>query len=848
MSKKRGAKSKSMPVFGRSNEQTQFLEALKLYESKSYKKSIKILDGTLKKDSAFVDALALKGLDLLSLGEKSDAESYVKNALNKIEGTTASPICCHVLGIYMRTTKKYAESVKWFQASLNNGSTNQQIYRDLATLQSQIGDLKGALVSRKKYWEAYLGYRANWTALAIAQDINGEHQQAVNTLSQFEKLVEGKLGEAEMYEHNECLMYKNEIMYRAAGNNKEKLQNVLKHLNDIEPNVYDKYGLLEEKASIYMKLGELKEASKIYRTLIKRNPDDFRYYKLLEVALGVQGHIPLRKALYEKLQSFYPRSEPPVFIPLTFIEDEKELSQKLKDYIIPQLQRGVPAAFCNVKPLYQARASVVPSLLEQIVVDYSLTLDPTKEPLPYIWTCYYLAQHFLHLKQFQKSQEFIDRAIKHTPTLVELYIFKGRVLKHLGLLEEAAETLEAGRKLDLQDRFINTKTVKYYLRANNIEKATDIASLFTKNDDSVNGIKDLHLVEAAWFIIEQAEAYYRLYVTSSRKLQNLVTKAEELEAKEDPEVEALIRDIKIEEWETKKNQGLALKRFQAISKFYDQFEDDQLDFHSYCMRKGTPRAYIDMLKWAKTIYTKPVYVRALKGAFKIYSKLHDNSKLTEEEDIFSRISKLMKRHAKKAKKETSTINKGKNEEKKQVLAYPEADDEDVFGTVLLNTKEPLKAFSETFYSKYSEQVTELEKDYPLEFNFQYRSGKLALCLAALSKYTKYHGQKCGLAGAMAITLLLSTKDEASFDVIGKKVAIKGLESLFPELPSSEKDKEEFDWLNYFTENFNGHDLNALSFIYGYKNLFDSSKVKEMILQELANCEPFTQNAVLQYKL
>lgn len=848
MSKMRSAKGKGLPIFGRSNEQSQFLEALKLYESKSYKKSIKLLDTTLKKDAGYVDALCLKGLDLLSLGEKSDAESYVKNAVSKIQGTTASPICCHVLGIYMRATKKYSESVKWFQASLDNGSTNQQIYRDLATLQSQIGDFKGALASRKKYWESFMGYRANWTALAIAQDINGEHQQAVNTLSQFEKLVEGKLGEAEMYEQNECLLYKNEIMYRAAGSNKDKLQNVLKHLNDIEPNVYDKYDFLEEKASIYMKMGEMKEASKVYRTLIKRNPDDFRYYQLLEVALGVQSHNPLRMKLYERLQSFYPRSEPPKFIPLTFIEDETELKEKLKAYVIPQLQRGVPAAFCNVKPLYKSRASVIPSLLEEIVVDYSLSLDPSKDPLAYIWTCYYLAQHHLHLKQFQKSQELIDIAINHTPTLVELYITKGRVLKHLGLLEEASETLEAARKLDLQDRFINTKTVKYFLRANNIEKATEIASLFTKNDDSVNGVKDLHLVEAAWFIIEQAEAYYRLYVISSRKLQNLVLKGEELEAQEDPEIETLIRDIKNAEWQAKKNEGLALKRFHAISKFYGQFEDDQLDFHSYCMRKGTPRAYLDMLKWAKTIYSKPIYVRALKGAFKIYSKMYDNSKLNEGEDISSRVSKIMKNHAKKAKKETSTLNKGKNEEKKHVLAYAEADDDDAFGSNLLNTKDPLRTFGEAFYDRYAEQVNEMDKDYPLEFSLQYRNGKLALCFAALSKYTKYHGEKCSTSGAMAITLLLSTRDEASFDVIGKKVAVKGCENLFPELPLNEKENKEFDWLAYFEENFSGHDLNALLFLHGYKNLFDGSKVKEMILQELANCEPLIQNAVLQYEL
>lgn len=848
MSKKKGAKGKGQPVLGRAKEHTQFLEALKLYESKSYKKSIKILDGILKKDSDYADALALKALDLVSLGEKSEAESYCKNALSKIDGTAASPICCHVLGIYMRTVKKYAESVKWFQASLNNGSTNQQIYRDLATLQSQIEDFKGALVSRKKYWEAYLGYRANWTALAIAQDINGEHQQAVNTLSQFEKLVEGKLGKAELYEHNECLMYKSDIMYRIAGSNKEKLQNVLRHLNEIEPNVYDKCSLLEEKASIYMKMGELKEASKVYRTLIKRNPDDFRYYKLLEVSLGIQGNNALRKALYEKLEKFYPRSEPPKFIPLTFIEDENVLSSKLQEYVLLQLKRGVPAAFCNVKPLYRGRSSIVPALLEKIVSDYLLGLDPTNEPIPYIWTCYYLAQHFLFLRQFQKSQEFIDKAIQHTPTLVELYLFKGRVLKHLGLFEEAAEALEEGRKLDLQDRFINTKAVKYFLRANNIEKATKVASLFTKNDDAINGIKDLHLVEAAWFIIEQAEAHYRLYLLALKKLHNLISEAEKAENTEQNEDgDNLIHNIKVTEWEVQKNQGLALKRFHAIAKFYNQFQDDQLDFHSYCMRKGTPRAYLDMIKWGKTIYTKPMYVRAIQGSFKLYSSLHDQSLLNQDDSIQSRIKNIMRNHAKKAKKETSAINKRKEEDKKHFMAYAESEDSDVYGIELLSKKEPLEGFEE-IYKNYCQQVSEADKDYILEFEYQHRKGKLALCLGALSKYTKFHGTKSGLAGAMAIVLLLSTKEEVPFDVIGKKVAYKGCKDVCPELPSAERDNEDFDWIEYYDQTFKHRDLEALRFLNGHKHLFDAAKLKELILQELSNREPLVQNYVLQYEL
>ena len=49
----------------------------------------------------------------------------------------------------------------------------------------------------------------------------------------------------------------------------------------------------------------IKEASLVYRALIKRNPDNFSYYKLLEISLGIKNNNKLRKLFYEKMNKFY---------------------------------------------------------------------------------------------------------------------------------------------------------------------------------------------------------------------------------------------------------------------------------------------------------------------------------------------------------------------------------------------------------------------------------------------------------------------------------------------------------------------------------------------------------------
>lgn len=837
---KKKVPSRGVPALGmgRSKYDNNMLEALQMYESKNYKKSLKMLDAILKKNSSHIDSLILKGLNLQFCGTPEEASSYIEKALSKIDGTVVSPIGGHLLGIYYRQVKNYADAVKWFKAALENGSTNTQIYRDLATLQSQIHDFKGALESRKMYWENYRGYRANWTSLAVAHDLNGNLQEAVNLLSKFEELAAGKLGEPEMYENSECAMYKNDIMYRQAGNDKQALELTLKKLEDIYDDVYDKYGWLERKASILMKLGQTKEASLVYRQLIKRNPDNFRYYKLLEVALGTLGNEKLRIALYEKLAKFYPKSEPPKFIPLTFIKDKAVLTDKLQSYILGQLNRCVPATFNNIKPLYKKEG--IADIVESIVLPYYEGLSSTDQPLQYVWSTYFLALHYLHRKQFEVANNYADKALAHTPTLVELYILKARVMKHLGLLEEAAEIMNNGRKLDLQDRFINAKTVKYLLRADNNDEATEIVSLFTKNDHTQNGVPDLHLLEASWFIIEQAESFYRSFKKATKELDAL--KSVDVESIADEEAVAEHdKSLKEAEFNAKLYEGLALKRFMAIPKIYKQFDDDQLDFHSYCMRKGTPRAYLEMLQWGNSLFTLPMFVRAMEGASKISFRRFDlmqtlgSSDTAEKADTSSK-----KKNNKKAKKEAAALNKKKEELKSKYQAY--TDDKDAFGEALLDDPKPLELFDKEFMTLYTSHVTDATRRHLLEFEFNLRTGKLALALGALIKYVKRYG-KTSVAASMALVLSENTKDSYPHDAIAKKVALKGLEKEFPELLEESDHK-----LELVKEKF-GFSLPSLLILYHHAGdeSLHSEEIKGEIMSVLKNEEPVVQHNILEYE-
>ena len=46
-----------------------------------------------------------------------------------------------------------------------------------------------------------------------------------------------------------------------------------------------------------------------------------------------------------------------------------------------------------------------------------------------LWSYYYAAQHYDYKQDTDKALYYIDSAIEHTPTLIELYIVKGRIYK-----------------------------------------------------------------------------------------------------------------------------------------------------------------------------------------------------------------------------------------------------------------------------------------------------------------------------------------------------------------------------------------------------------------------------------
>ncbi|ODV58856.1 peptide alpha-N-acetyltransferase complex A subunit NAT1, partial [Ascoidea rubescens DSM 1968] len=756
-------------------EDSAFKEALKLYESKQYKKSLKILDQVLKKNSNHIESVCLKGLVLdqhskarlegnnannsgatatsnannnISFQEYnqniSDAKNYIERAIEK-NALKNNPIVYHIIAIYYKQNLDYANAAKFYQLAVDNEAVNKNIPNDLSLCLSQLRDYPNLVKAKDLVLNNAPGYRANWTALSIAYHLNGDYNNAFKRLTQFEALAKGKISDAEKYEHSDCLLYKNSIIYES-GNIKKALDD----LEVIKPSIKDFLTWFQFKAKYFLLLKDYKNAAIAYRTLLKRNPDNISYYYNLEVALkfpsvkNPEKKLALRLKLYDKLSKFYPKSDPPKFIPLTFLNSENPLFKiKCQDYILEKLSRGVPSTFNNLKSIYknEKKSKVIESIVLQFLKDLLSPSTKIKDPTVTAWTYYYLAQHYLYLNDTENAKNYIDKAIEHSPTLVELYLMKARIVKRTGDFLEASKIMNECRLMDLQDRFVNCKTAKYYLRANLVDEAIKTASIFTINSKYPNGLQDLYVMQSSWYIVEEGEAYFRIYNQKLKEFQKFITNHEKKEfiekilnstisireyTKEElKERDALLKSIKEKLSEIKKAKGLSMKRFDAVIKIFNTYYNDQYDFHTYSMRKGTPLSYIEMVKYEDTIYKSGVFQRAIKGISDLYFEINYELKFKKQFENAEKIEKI------------EDINSILSIESDSELTFLKAlkillieNDQDPFGNQLISCSNPIEELNQKL-EPLLKQGPNLLFTLKLLFRIYFNQNKFLLCFKSI---------------------------------------------------------------------------------------------------------------------
>jgi len=296
--------------------------------------------------------------------------------------------------------------------------------------------------------------------------------------------------------------------------------------------------------------------------------------------------------ILEKQAEIHKKSSAPLHLQLKYSNGEI-FAKKFDQYIRIAATKAVPSLFSTVKSLYENPEKV--TIIEGIIVKHLESLknnetftDSTEpqDPTVYLWLLLFAANHFDQRRNYEKALEIIETAIEHTPTLVETYTCKARILKHMKNAEKAAETYEIARKIDQADRYLNARCSKYLIRAGKLEEAEKTMALFSREVDSKLNV---HEMQCMWYENETGKAF-----------------------------------------EAKNQVGKAYKMFKYIETHFDTIYDDQFDYHYYALKRGNLNAYIKMIGWEDKLYSHKNFLIGALGLLRCYIKINELNQKSEK--------------------------------------------------------------------------------------------------------------------------------------------------------------------------------------------------------------------------
>ncbi|KAI9022195.1 NMDA receptor-regulated protein 1-domain-containing protein [Phycomyces nitens] len=565
-------------------------KAMERYENENYFGGLMVINSLLDKYPKQADALSLKGLLMWNLGYKTEGYTFGKQSL---EYDPTSYSSWRWYGHMLTKDSKVEESLEYYKKAAELSEfKDPEAVNEYACVQTHLRMYSEALETRKQYIYQLYDEPSFWIGMGVLCDLIDQPDIAINVFNTYcNTMMETSLE----YDRSEVLLFYNSLVEK-----QERYQDALDHLENYEIMIKDKRSWKEKHAYFLEKTGKSELAESGYRQLINENPHDSRYINSL---LTVKGYTKdKRRAQAQELLSIlkkeHPRSNTIADIYLNYTSPN-EFILEIKEIIQNSLRKGIPSLFARLKKYYKTDQRTI----EEIILDFvhnlktSKTFDGNKDsrepPTALLWALYYMAQHYDFLGNREKALDYIQQAIDHTPTVVELYMVQARILKHQGDLETAARVMNRARKLDLQDRFVNSKCAKYMLRAGYITKAKELFKMFLGK--RTNTRKNLSDMQCQWFILEEGLAYLK-----------------------------------------KENYAKAIARFLTIDSFYNDFKDNEFGIHSYCLHKTTLRTYVELLKWEDTIRKHPYYIKAAKGAIQAYLALEAAQKLDATESGSSR--------------------------------------------------------------------------------------------------------------------------------------------------------------------------------------------------------------------
>ena len=537
--------------------------------------------------------MALKGLAELGLGDKVLAEKLIKESLSVGLKMKNSKVW-QFYALFHKEQKNYAQAVKCYNFACKYDPDNLTIIKDLSNLLLFLGRYEDFSKYSLQCVTTKSSLSVNWVQYSLAEYFLGNYENALQLIESVIKNFEDTMKKQELHE---VILFKSNILFKL---NKfdESIETLEK---EIGKNCVDRITYYEKIIKCCLKNKNVEKGVEYCKLALKINPENVFTYlnyfnlKVPEVNLTkyedlftLEENSEQRKKIYEILTK---EIEPNL--------NKVKITEKLKlgltsgdefkvlfsQYFLKSIKNNLPSFFNNIKFIYQYSQQkskipiiqeIITSNISEIESKHSLSkdiLDLNKdnnslniEPV-FIWVYYFASQHYDIVGESEKAIEYINKAIKSTPTVVEFFMVKSKILKHNLLYEEASLAMGKAKDLDLSDRYLNAKHAKSIVRKGDVDASADVMMEFVKNPLFE---ENMLRYQCLWFKVETGCAYLK--------------------------------------------QGkllMAHRMFKGILDNFKEMNEDQNDFYNYSLRRYMLSDFYNLIINMKKMYKNPIVVSSL---------------------------------------------------------------------------------------------------------------------------------------------------------------------------------------------------------------------------------------------
>lgn len=509
-----------------------------------------------------------------------------------------SPMSWHMKGSIHKIQKEFEQAIACFKKSVEYDPKNQQVLRDLVTLQTHLQNWGGALEACYKFRECQKNNITYFALLIVFTYLTGNVDQAVKLISDNREFLANK----NKYQMSEVWLFQMYMLFQS-----ERYQDVLDLHEKSIKHVTDMLSADEMLAESQLKLGMLEKAKANYTRLINTNSSNKAYYEGYLQCCGLDlNNDDIGEKLKEELAPFIEKNPRLLFLDrllVTHSGNGEMFENELKTYMQKVLKKGAPSLVNDLKHMLRQdskKMATIQAILEswQKSMSADMTIEgQEQDPLQECFILKWLAEVYDLQEQYAKAEEAINLAIEHTPTMTELWLVKGRILKNLGDLEGARDAVRESKELDEGDRFLNYKTAKYTMRLKLVEEANETMLRWSTYHDG-DGLNS-HEYQNTMYSYETAMAYLR---------------------------QGQLID--------------AFKYFNIIERNVKVQYEDAYDFHIYTVRKFNFRTFCEMPAFKRSLYTD----RVIKAGYRFFDTLREIDYSKDSDSMKEDIDNHMKEH------------------------------------------------------------------------------------------------------------------------------------------------------------------------------------------------------------